>query len=591
MTGGGIVVVVLAVFTKVKTWIAEWVERVPPGTRRAVQLAVAGGAVGLIGVTFHYAVEALHHQGLQRVLTGSTGRFLVGSFCLVVGASFLASFLIQRVAPMAGGGGVMPTKLAFWRDGGVISGRVALVKFVASVLTLGGGVSLGPEGPSVQVGAASASVLGRWMGIVQSARREFCAAGAGAAIAAAFNAPLAAILFVLEEIVGDLNSRLMSGILVASVMGALVAHALIGPQPAYQVAELGEASWLGYALVLPVALLATLVGIAFQRGAMTMRRETRARLGGVAPAYLPVVGAGVSWGCAVGAYFLTDKFSVFGIGYEGVTDALAGQLIWSTAAILLLAKLVATLFAVGTGGCGGVFAPSFYLGAMSGACVVAALSAHLSLTSSDGPTLVLVGMCACLGAVIRAPLTCVMLSFEVTHQFAIIPPVLLATLVSQLVARRLQPHGLYEEMLLQDGLNPARIFPPRDYKRWKEMELSAVIGNSVVALRLPLGSAWVEQVQRYRYRRFPVLAESGGLVGLVTREQALQAANGGKLPDLEAPIWVSPATPLGEAQRRVAESPSGFLCIGNPDTSEICGVMTAHDFLRAQGRLSDDAID
>src|SRR5690606_11033731 len=140
------------------------------------------------------------------------------------------------------------TKRAFWREFGWMQGRTAVAKFLASAITLGGGVSMGPEGPAVQMGAAGMSAAAGSTGVPKQKRRLYCAGGAAAALAAVFNAPLAAIAFVLEEIIGDLGSKLIGGILIAAVVVALVAHAVIGPQPAFQIATLDNPTWLGLAL-------------------------------------------------------------------------------------------------------------------------------------------------------------------------------------------------------------------------------------------------------------------------------------------------------------------------------------------------------
>lgn len=565
-------------------------QRVPTGTRRAMQIAFLGVCVGLISVAFHDAVEWLYLHTIVPFSKLSAPWFLVSSFASVVGASTLASWLIGRFAPTAGGGGIMPTKIAFWKDFGVIPVRTAIVKFLGSILTLGGGVSMGPEGPAVQIGAASASALGGWMGVVRQERRVLCAAGAAAALAAAFNAPLAAILFVLEEIIGDLNSRLISGILLAAVMGALVAHALIGPQPAYHVATLGETSWRGLLLCIPVALVTTTAGTIFQKGAMKLRGAMKGRLGPLPDWLKPCVGAVFSWAIGAGVFLACGQLGVFGIGYADVTAGIAGNFTLGTALVLFGGKLVATMFAVGAGGCGGIFAPSFFIGAMGGASVVALASQITTLTSSDSAMLVMVGMCACLGAVIRTPLTCVLLIFEVTHQFSIIPLVLLATLISQLLSRHLHTEGMYEELLRQDGHNPERVLPPRDYKRWKEMHVGTIAQYQVVCVRGQSASELSDLLRQYAYSRFPVLGDDGRIVGIVTRDGIQQSLKAGTSLDFHKTQWISAADTLEVAQKRILDASTDLLCVGNASTGQLEGVVTLHDFLRAQQRLSDDAV-
>lgn len=542
-------------------------------------------------MAFHHLTEWLYAHTIVRAGSLGTAGFLALSFASVVGASLLASWLIHRHAPTAGGGGVMPTKIAFWRDFGVIPPRTALVKFFGSALTLGGGVSMGPEGPAVQMGAAGASTLGNWLGVAKQDRRVLCAGGAAAAIAAAFNAPLAAILFVLEEIIGDLNSRLIGGILLASVMGALVAHALIGPQPAYQVAPLDEPSWHAALLCLLAAVVGTVAGVLFQKGAMGLRRRLRAWRAPFPDWMKPVVGAAASWAVASGAFLACGRLGVFGIGYGDVTVAVAGGLGLGASLLLLAGKLAATTFAVGASGCGGIFAPSYFIGAMSGSAVAAVAARFLALPASDASAIVMIGMCACLGAVIRAPLTCVLLIFEVTHQFSIIPLALLATLVSQLLARRLQPQGMYEEMLLQDGQVPEHILPPRDYSRWREMRVGTLARYDPVCARSLDPAALRTLLAAHPYARFPALDAEGRVSGVLLRGDALTALERNAPPTVRRAVWASPADTLAAAQARLLESEGDLLCVGNAETRNLEGVLTLHDFLRAQQRLTDEAAE
>lgn len=563
--------------------------KIPGGSRRACQLAMIGAAVGLVTVAFHYAVEWLFNHSIGYAAGLGVAGFLTVSFLVVVGASFLASLAVWRISPAAGGGGVMPTKLAFWRDFGAMPFRTAVAKFIGSTLTLGGGVSMGPEGPAIQIGAASASAMGGWIGVAKQERRALCACGAAAALAAAFNAPLAAILFVLEEIIGDLNSRLMSGILLAAVMGALVTHALVGAQPAYQVALLGETTWRGLLLSIAVAVVATLAGLLFQKGALGLRGALK-KFHGPVPVWLtPVAGGVLSWAIGATVFLLCGHLGVFGIGYTDVTQAIGGDFALKTVLLLFAGKLLATAFAVGAGGCGGIFAPSFFIGAMGGAGVVALAGRFMTLSSSDAAMLVLVGMCSCLGAVIRTPLTCVLLIFEVTHQFSIIPLALLATLISQLLVRRIQPDGMYEEMIRQDGDNPDRVLPPRDYKHWKELHVGTIACYQPVCATKIDALSLTELLGRHGFTHFPVLDVDGKMFGILTRKSAERCLETGQPAEVQAPHWVAPGATLDDAQKLIIEGSADILCVGDPATGRLEGIVTLHDFLRAQRRLSDDA--
>ncbi|RRJ97365.1 chloride channel protein [Opitutaceae bacterium TAV4] len=553
----------------------------------AAVVGVLGVVVGFVAVGFHAFVEFLHHWAIVALREHGVWVFVSGSFASVVAASLIATALVRGFAKETAGGGILPTKLAFWRDFGFIRARTGVVKFFASAITLGGGVSMGPEGPVAQIGASVMSTGAGWLGVPKQKRRLYCAGGVAAAIAAVFNAPLAAIAFVLEEIVGDLSSRLIGGILLAAVVGALMAHALIGPQPAFQVQALSDPTWRGLLLVPLVGVLAAVGGVAgFQKGTLATRGWVRSLpRSGVPEWAIPTAGALGTWVLGGVAFWLTGRTGVFGIGYEDVTAAISGELVWSAALVLLLAKLGATFLAVGSGGCGGIFAPSFFIGAMAGALVAALGGLVLPLTGSDKAMLVMAGMSAGFMAVIRTPVTAILLIFEVTHQFVVMPFLLLATLVSYVVSNRLEREGLYEGMMRQDGEDPNRVLPPRDFRRWREMPVGALATYRAVIATDLSGEGLADLLARNRYNRFPVVDGEGAVMGVLSRSAAVLALATKQPPKLEPAVWVDGATPLGRVQERLLESPSNFLCLGDESQRRLAGVFTLHDLLRGQETL------
>lgn len=562
-------------------------QSLPAEGRSMIVVGLLALGVGFMSVGFHGLVERIHHHTIGALHALGGPWFAAGSLACVVGASLLSTLIVRKLSPSAAGGGVLPTKRAFWNDFGFMEARTAVAKFLASAVTLGGGVSMGPEGPVVQMGAAGMSSAAGVFGVAKQKRRLYCGAGAAAALAAVFNAPLAAIAFVLEEVVGDLSSKLIGGILLSAVIGALVAHAVIGPQPAFQIAGLDDPTWLGAALCPVVAVVASLGGVAFQKCALGVRgrMKTLRRL----PDWSrPAVGALGTWvfGCA--AFYLTGRVGVFGIGYADVTAAIGGDLVWSSALVLAFAKLAATFLAVGAGGCGGIFAPSFFLGAMFGAAVAGVAGLFLPLTPSDVTMLVVSGMCAGFVAVIRTPITCILLIFEVTHQFVIVPFLLVATVVSRVVSRRLEKEDLYECMMRQDGENPHHVLPPHDFRKWRELPVGALATfRPVVATDLSADGLRA-LLAASRHHCFPVQSPEGAVTGLLTRSEAEHSVATGRPPRLEPALWIDAEHTLAQSQRVLIESPTGFLCIGDAGQKRIAGVFTLHDLLRGQEALLDE---
>ncbi|HEY0945706.1 MAG TPA: chloride channel protein [Opitutaceae bacterium] len=566
--------------------VANLRAHVPAGAGQITAICTLAVLAGTAGVAFHELAAWIEHHTIARLAGQPWPVFLVGSLASVLAGSALASWLIARVAPAAAGGGVLPVKLAFWRDFGVIPMRLTVVKFFASAITLGSGVSLGPEGPAVQIGASTVSAAAGLGGVAKQNRRAYCAAGAAAGLAAVFNAPLAAITFVLEEIVGDLHSRWLGSVVLAAVAGALVAHALLGAQPAFQAAPFADIGWTAWALTPLVAAAAGFAGAAFQRGALWFR----ARGNGRRSRWRPLWGALATWVCGASVYLLCQHTGIFGIGYRDITAAIGGSLPALTAALLLVGKLVATCIAVGSGGCGGIFAPSLFLGAMSGA-LCAGLAGFLTpLNPSEQAMLVMTGMSASLGAVIRTPLTCVLLLFEVTNQFVIVPALMLAALVSQGVARLVNKHDMYEEMLVQDGVDPHQVLPPRHYKRWREIPVGALASFKPVVARDTDPATLEALLASSRHERFPVLRDSaGGVAGVLQRRDAEHAVATQTEPRLEPAVWIDARATIGAAQKRMLGAGVDFLCVGDESRQVLEGVLTLHDLLRGQSVLEEDA--
>ena len=213
--------------------LSSLLQRLPPRSRAVLTTCLYGLAAGAATVAFQLGMNWLYRLGLVRLSQQSKLTFLLGSFGTLMGSSLVVGWLLNSFCREAAGSGIPQLKLAFWKDFGTVPWRVAWVKFIAGALSIGGGSSLGREGPSVQLAGAVSSNLAALTGEAKQNRRAAAAAGAAAGLAAAFNTPLAATTFVLEEIIGDLNSRFLGPVLLASVLGALVVHGVIGKQPSF----------------------------------------------------------------------------------------------------------------------------------------------------------------------------------------------------------------------------------------------------------------------------------------------------------------------------------------------------------------------
>lgn len=474
------------------------------------------------------------------------------------------------------------------------------MKFIAGILTVGGGASLGREGPTVQLAAGLSSQLAGRLGVARNGRRLAAAAGAAAGLAAAFNAPLASIAFVLEEVVEDLNSRLLGGILYAAVLGALVVQALLSSRPAFDLPPIDVPTWRGYLLAPIGAALAALVGVLFQRMSLGIRAGFRRRpVPGAVPDWLrPALGGVATWVIGAAVFLSTGHLGIFSLGYDDLNAGLNNHLTWELAALLLGGKLLATSVGYGTGGCGGIFAPNLFLGAMCGAVLSGFFhAAHLPLSNSDHVLLAVVAMSACLGAVVRAPVTSILIVFEMTHEFTLVPALLVGALISQTISRKLLRHSFYEQVLLDDGHTMRAFVPPRDLRGWRGYPVSAIANFQPVVLRTAdLASPDVLRArlaEHPAFKRFPVAVDPEGgrpAPGVLLRASAVAALDAGYAPPVqEAPTCLREA-PISEAQARLIESGAGVvLLLDQAEGGVIVGLLTLHDLLRAQDALARQA--
>lgn len=250
--------------------------------------------------------------------------FIPLSFGVIVGTAIIAGFILTYVSKEAAGSGIPQLKAAFWRDFGYLPFRVVLAKFFGGVITIGGGSSLGREGPTVHIAGTLASNVAGLLGAPKQERRPALLAGAAAGLAAAFNTPLSAITFVLEEITEDLNStRYLAPVLIASVASTFVAHLFLGDNPSFVIPGTARFSLKVYLFVVPVAALAGLIGVVFQKGALIWRDRIK-QYRRIPLAFRPAIGALINWVCGTAVFLAIARVGVFGLGYNDLQDMLGG---------------------------------------------------------------------------------------------------------------------------------------------------------------------------------------------------------------------------------------------------------------------------
>ena len=397
---------------------------------------------GLLVVSFRMAIEWLS----VLLLGSSPNPHQLRLIYIPALAGLVIAVLIRFVFPNARGSGINQTKAALYINNGYISFRTVIGKFLLSALAIGSGQSLGPEDPSLQIGAGVASLISRRFGLSKEKLRIFAPIGAAAGLAAAFNAPISAILFVIEEVIGQWSAAVLGSIVLAAVSSVVVARSFWGAEPIFRIPAVtlrDSREFLAYAVLGVVGGFASLLfakTLGYLRPALRHQPEWAQML---QPALAGVLVGGI------GYFGLTQ---VMGAGYQAIDQAMHSQFVWQMLLLLALFKIIATTLSFSSGTPGGMFAPTLFIGAMLGAAVGSFEKIHFPLLTGSIGSYALVGMGVLFAAFLRAPLTSVFMVLEVSGNYSIIIPVILANTIAYLISRVLQPIPIFELLTLQDGL-------------------------------------------------------------------------------------------------------------------------------------------
>jgi CIC family chloride channel protein len=423
-------------------------------TQRFLLLSICIGIfAGLLVVCFHFCIDLVSWT----VLGTPVGANALSTVIAPAIGGLLASLLVLLFHEAAGSG-LSHTKAALYISDGYVPSSTVIAKFVACATAIGTGNSLGPEDPALQMGAGVASRLGRSFALPKEHLRLIVPVGAAAGLAAAFNTPITAVLFVMEEVIGSWNASVLGSIVLSAVAAVVVSRFFLGDQPLFRVPgfELTHPSEL--VLYAAVGLVAGLLGTLFVRvlGTARGRLSDASRWVRISQPFVA--------GIAVGLTGLLLP-QVMGAGYGSIDSALHDQFGWRLLIVLALVKMAVTAICFAAGTPGGMFAPTLFVGAMIGGSIGALAQTHWPLPTSPPSAYVLVGMGTFFAAVFRAPMTSVFMAFEVSASYVIILPVMLANLVAYLVARRLNPVTFFEMVAAQDGLQLPSLERQRDVRR------------------------------------------------------------------------------------------------------------------------------
>jgi CIC family chloride channel protein len=539
----------------------------------ALTIAVAVLA-GLSAVLFSVAIDAA-----SRIFFGlnpSSARLVLVPFL----ASIVSGFLLARVFPDVRGSGVPQTKAAFHLHAGSIPARIPLGKFIMGVLCVGSGHSMGREGPSVQIGAGIASIVARWTGLPSSRARELLPIGVAGALAAAFNTPIAAVLFALEEIIGDMNATLLGSTVVASVTAVIVERSILGNEPLfhvppYHLEHVGEL--LAYAVL---GVVGGLVSVGFSKGLLGARAGFL-RLPLWTRPYQPALG-----GAIIGVLLLFVP-QVMGVGYGYVDQVLNGGYEIRLLIVLCAAKTIATIVSYSSGNAGGIFAPSLYIGAMTGGTVGMLVQRYAPFASADAGAYALVGMGTLFAGIIRAPMTSVIMVFEITQDYQILVPLMLANLLSFWISRRYQPVPVYDALLRQDGVHLPSADAAEEVEVWTAAD---IMEGSPVRLQADLTVAAAAEALGRSDAIASVLVGHGRAPAFVMTDELWLALKDGRASSpihhlaRAAGVHVHPDQGFGIVIDRYRHSRGVLPVVSRENIADVVGLITEREITRFVSR-------
>ncbi|MGB8990221.1 MAG: chloride channel protein [Candidatus Sulfotelmatobacter sp.] len=536
---------------------------------------------GLAVVCFRLAIDWTHLALLGPLPQSHSWRL----FVVPAVAGLVVAVLVMHVFPGIRGSGVNQTKSALYIFNGFIPFRTAVGKFICAGIAIGSGQSLGPEDPSLQIGAGIASALGRQLEISREKLRLMAPVGAAAGLAAAFNAPISAVLFVIEEVIGRWSAGILGSVVLSAVASVVVVRSFLGSEPLFRIPLTTfkrPSELLAYAVL---GLVGGLASVAFAKSVGYLRPRLKAL-----PRWTHYLQPSVA-GLLVGFIGFIGFPQVMGAGYDSMDQAMHGQYAWKILAMLALLKILATTISFVSGTPGGMFAPTLFVGAMLGGAVGDLERFYFPhLTGSTG-TYVLVGMGVLFAGFLRVPMTSVFMVLEVSGNYEIIVPVIVANTCAYVVSRWLQPVPIFDLLTRQDGL----ILPSLEEEREEtilRVEDAMLSVPTVILSAQDYVDANFHRVQNSVETAFLVRMHPSGW-STITRDQLQRLYREGKgeltlasvLPSQSLPS-LYPDLPLDSALRYVNDY-SLVPVVNRADSKRLEGVVSRESVFKKYGSRTE----
>lgn len=455
---------------------------------------IIGMLSGLAVVCFRAAIDWVRLGLLGPALAPSHLRVVL----VPAAVGLVVAFLVQRFFPAARGSGVNQTKAAVYVFDGYVSMRTVIGKFLTCSLAIGSGQSLGPEDPSLQIGAGIASALGRRLKLSRDKLRMLAPLGAAAGLAAAFNAPISAVFFVIEEIIGTWSASVLGAIILAAVSSAVVMRSFLGGEPMFRVPPYTlahPAELLSYAVL---GVVSGVLSLAFTQIIVYFRPRLRALPQWTY--YFQPAAAGL----LIGLIGLRIPQSM-GTGYPYIDQALHSQYTWEILALLGFAKILTTSMSFVSGTPGGMFAPVLFIGAMIGGAVGGLEHHFFPQVSASVAPFALVGMGTFFAGFLRVPITSVFMVVETSGSYSIVLPVMISNTIAYLISREFQDVSLFDLLAKQDGLELPSMEEQREQivlrveDAMRKPDLPPLQAGDTLARAMEVAEASIEEILLVRF--------------------------------------------------------------------------------------------
>ena len=552
---------------------------------------LVGVGAGFGAVIFRRLIESIHDFSFSSVPSWFGLDFPLHLILMPALGGLIVGPLVYYFAREAKGHGVPEVMEALELRGGVIRPRVVLVKALASSVCIGTGGSVGREGPIAQIGSAIGSVVGQFLKLPKERIRTLVACGAAGGVAATFNAPIAGAIFALEVLLRRFGSLYFGAVVISAVTADVIAHYFEGDHRAFLVPDYSLISGWELILYTLLGLISALGGIIFYR-LLYFSEDAWARIRFPEP-LKPVLGGIILGTVGIYTYQLDGVPRIFGVGYHTIEEALAGTMMLEMALALLVLKLFSTTLTLGSGGSGGIFAPSLFMGAMLGCGYGHLMNLFFPEFTAPAGAYALVGMAAFFSGAAHAPITAVFILFEMTGQYEIIMPLMISSVISTLISRGISSDSIYTLKLKRRGVVLQQDQHDVDLMQGITSGEAMNRHPEMVTMDMSLEQL-MEEFARTHYQALPVVDEQKRLTGIVNirsidQLQLQEGLDGKKVSDIAETLdlpKVNSTDPLWLVLRHLEDHGGGCVpVIRSEKDPKLLGVLRRIDIIRAYNKV------